>query len=315
MKSIVIALGVFVLGNCGLSAQTEQNVRPLSAKDGETWKIRWDRSDDFNGDQVDWKKWQLRPEKFFAWAWDNEKNTAVADGHLTITIRSNHNAGPSDKSAAANNNKSKASESLYTSGMLKSYARDNYGYYEARIKGAPVFPGVCPAFWLYSSIDDSAEADGAVRYSEVDIVEMTQRGDRVEGNEKITDHNLHAILSNGRKGIPGRGWQRPNNPAFSEKQAIEYHAPFDPREDFHTYGCSVGKESIIWYVDGVEIGRKQNEFWHRPMNVALSFGLRAPFAIFKDNRLMANPEADASELPTTMTVDYVRVWNLPVDSE
>ena len=42
----------------------------------------------------------------------------------------------------------------YTSGMLKSYATGTCGYYEARIKGAPLFPGVCPAFWLYSRIED-----------------------------------------------------------------------------------------------------------------------------------------------------------------
>lgn len=34
-------------------------------------------------------------------------------------------------------------------------------------------------------------------YSEIDIVEMTQRQSQKEGNERITDHNLHAILSNG----------------------------------------------------------------------------------------------------------------------
>ena len=194
--------------------------------------------------------------------------------------------------------------------MLKSYRKGVYGYYEARIKGAPMFPGVCPAFWLYSSIDDSLEQSGAVRYCEVDVVEMTQREGHEGGNERITDHNLHAIRSNGKKGKAGREWQRPNDPRYREKQAIEYHAPFDPRDDFHTYGCRVGKQEIIWYVDGVEVGRKPNELWHREMNVALSLGLRAPYALFTDNRLMANPNKDPDGFPTSMLVDYVRVWDL-----
>ncbi len=310
-KTFLHIIAIHAAAISALSAQTAENSRPLSAKEGEKWTIRWDRSDDFNGQQVDWKKWQQRPEKFFAWAWDNDNNTAVVDGQLTIAIRRGREGDPVAKNADGKNLRANDFESLYTSGMLKSYAKGTYGYYEARIKAAPVFPGVCPAFWLYSTIDDTAEAEGAVRYSEVDIVELTQRGDLVEGNVQISDHNLHAILSNGKKGIPGRAWQRPNQAGFSEAQAIEYHAPFDPREEFHTYGCLVGKETIIWYVDGKEVGQKNNEFWHRPMNVALSFGLRAPFSIFKDNRLVPNPDADASELPTEMLVDYVRVWDLP----
>jgi len=312
LSGILAVQGAAILS---LSAQTPENSKPLSAKDGEQWRIRWDRSDDFNGEAVDWKKWHLKPEKFFAWSWDNEQNASVSEGRLALTIRRTKAEGTTGEKVGQQKRKGANAESLYSSGMLKSYAKGTYGYYEARIKAAPLFPGVCPSFWLYSSIDDSVETEGAVRYSEVDVVELTQRGDRVEGNVKISDHNLHAILSNGQKGIAGRSWQRPNNPEFSEAQAIEYHAPFDPREDFHTYGCLVGKEEIIWYVDGSEIGRKKNQYWHRPMNVALSFGLRAPFSIFKNNRLFANPDADASQLPTEMLVDYVRVWDLPSGAE
>lgn len=284
-----LALALVYAAPLSLFAQVESNVRPLSAPDDTTWTIRWDRSDDFNGDAVDWKKWHLKPEKFFAWSWDNERNTEVSEGSLKITARQEE---------------SKA----LTSAMLKSYATGTYGYYEARIRGADIFPGVSPAFWMYSQIDDTVIGEGEVRYSEVDVVELTQRGPLVEGNERITDHNLHAILSNGKPGIPGRDWRRPNDSRYQATQANEYHAPFDPRTDFHTYGCEVGKEEIVWFVDGVEIGRKPNEFWHRKMNVALSMGFRAPFAIFGDNRLRTNPDADASELPVRMIVDYVRVW-------
>jgi beta-glucanase (GH16 family) len=194
--------------------------------------------------------------------------------------------------------------------MLKSYATGTYGYYEARIKGSPLFPGVCPAFWLYSRIEDTLVRPGEVRYSEIDIVEMTQRGDWVEGNERITDHNLHTILSNGKAGISGREWRRPNDERYKESQANEYKAPFDPREDFHTYGCRVTSDTITWYVDGVEVGRKKNDYWHRNMNVALSLGLRAPYARFTKKGLVPVEEQPASEFPTSMMVDYVRVWEL-----
>lgn len=287
-------------------AQTDQNARPLTAQPGEKWVIKWNRSDNFDGDSVDWRKWNQRPENFGAWTWDNESNVTAENGLLTMTVR---RVSPADVARRGLKDQS-GRPTPYTSGMLKSYGVGTYGYYEARLKGSPVFPGVCPSFWLYSKIDDSIVGKDAVRYSEIDIVELSQRGDRIAGNERISDHNLHAILSNGQNGRPGRQWQRPNDSRFKEKQANEYDAPFNPGLDFHTYGCFVGPEEIVWYVDGIEVGRKQNEHWHRKMNVALSLGLRAPYAKFADNRLTANTEHAAAELPTTMVVDYVRVWEL-----
>lgn len=283
-----------VLAAAPAFAQTAINSRPMTATPDQSWVIRWDRSDDFNGDGIDWRKWNPTPEKFNAWAWDNESNVAVADGFASITMR--HGASDAD--------------SPFTSGMLKSYAVGTYGYYEARIKAAEVFPGVCPSFWMYSKIDDSLVAKGEIRYSEIDIVELTQRGNRVSGNERIMDHNLHAVVSSGEKGIAGRAWRRPNDERFAKSQANEYKSPFDPRDDFHTYGCLVSRQEIVWYVDGMEVGRKPNELWHRKMNVALSLGLRAPYAVFKNNRLFADATQSADGFPTAMLVDYVRVWEL-----
>ena len=288
------------------TAQTGANSKPLTAKPGEEWVIRWNRSDDFKGDEVDWRKWNKKPEKFGIWSWDNQNNVSVSEGILTITLRcdQDHNSGESGKK------ESDGPPVAFTSGMLKSYATGTYGYYEARIKGAPLFPGVCPAFWLYSRIDDSVLKQGEVRYSEIDIVELTQRQSEIEGNEKITDHNLHTILSNGNQGLKGRAWRRPHDPRYKEAQALEYRAPFDPRSGFHTYGCLVGKDLIKWYVDGVEIGQKKNDFWHRKMNVALSLGVRAPYAVFENNRLNPARDQPAGDFPTSMQIDYVRVWEL-----
>ena len=284
-----------------LRAQTARNGRPLTANADENWIIRWNRSDDFNGDEVDWRKWNKNPETFGAWTWDNEANVSVADGYLSISLR---RRPPSGTSSPMGGRRS----TPYTSGMLKSYATGTYGYYEARIKGAPLFPGVCPAFWLYSRIDDSLVRPGEVRYSEIDIVEMTQRGDRIAGNERITDHNLHTILANGKAGIFGREWRRPSDERYKESQANKYEAPFDPRGDFHTYGCKVTSDTITWYVDGVEVGRKKNEYWHRKMNVALSLGLRPPYARFTKTGLVPVEAQPAGDFPTSMMVDYVRVW-------
>ncbi len=281
-----------------LYAQTAENGQPLTAASGEKWTIRWNRSDDFNGDEVDWRKWNRTPEKFGAWTWDNQNNCKVTDGFLTIIMRRDENP---DAGAGRQ-------PTPYKSGMLKSFATGTYGYYEVRLKGAPLFPGVCPSFWLYSPIDDKLVSVGAVRYSEIDIVELTQRGDRVAGNERIADLNLHAILSNGKSGLSGRDWLRPNDERYKLTQANEYITPFDPRSGFHVYGCDVTREHITWYVDGKEIGQKKNEYWHRKMNVALSLGLRPPYSKYTPKGFVPVTDQPGDGFPTAMVVDYIRVW-------
>lgn len=282
-----------------LFAQSSKNSVPLSAASTDQWTIRWDRSDDFNGGEVDWRKWNKSPENFGAWVWDNDSNVQVSNGVLQITMRR----------LPTPIVKGRRPPTPYTSAMLKSHVTGTYGYYEARLKAAPLFPGVCPSFWLYSKIDDSIVTKGEPRYSEVDIVELTQRGDRVKGNERIADCNLHAILSNGKPGIAGREWHRPNDERFKAEQANELHLSFDPRDDFHTYGCEVTPETIRWFIDGKMIGQKANRYWHREMNVALSLGLRPPYSTYTVRGFVPSDVEETDEFPTTMEVDYVRVWD------
>ena len=289
---------IFAFNLTSVFPQTPQANQPLTATGGEQWRIRWDRSDDFNGEAVDWQKWNKSPENFGAWIWDNDANVEVMDGRLRIAMQ--RLPVPISKAGRP--------PTPYTSGMLKSHATGTYGYYEARLKGAPLFPGVCPSFWLYSKIDDSIIEPGEVRYSEIDIVELTQRGSRVAGNERIADLNLHAILANGKPGLAGRNWQRPNDDKFKAAQANEYRLPFDPRTDFHTYGCNVTPQTITWYVDGETIGQKPNHYWHREMNVALSLGLRPPYSKYTTTGFVPTDVETTNEFPTTMEVDYVRVW-------
>ncbi len=296
---VVIAISFIACGQGKLFAQASKNSVPLSSTAADTWKIRWDRSDDFNGDSVDWRKWNRSPENFGAWVWDNERNVTVSQGVLQITMR--RLPKPIVKGNRA--------PTPYTSGMLKSHVTGTYGYYETRLKGAALFPGVCPSFWLYSKIDDSIVTEGETRYSEVDIVELTQRGDRVEGNHRIADCNLHAIVSGGKPGMPGRQWRRPNDERFRAEQANEVRLPFDPREDFHTYGCEITPQAITWFIDGKAIGQKPNRYWHRKMNVALSLGLRPPYSIYTAKGFVPSDIQVTDEFPTTMEVDYIRVWD------
>ncbi|MBU2951016.1 family 16 glycosylhydrolase [Tamlana agarivorans] len=265
----------------------------------DQWQIKWNASDEFNSTSPDWSKWQKTSglPNTTAWKWDNQRNVENNNGITALTMRQNaNNASDGD--------------TYFKSGILKSYATFTYGYFEAKIKGADIGEGVCPSFWLYSNFDRSV-SNGQTVYSEIDIVEL-QQFDWYEGHQddiRDMDLNLHAVVKQNGQDV----WRRPK--AYPDAQLNKWRAPWDPTKDFHIYGCEVNEQEIIWYVDGVEVGRKPNTYWHRPMNVTLSLGLRKPFVEFYNNRNNAvNPETNAAArakldgMPTTMYVDYVRVW-------
>lgn len=274
-------------------------VKPAQA--GENWQIRWSVSDEFTSATPDWKKWirQGGLPTVTAWSWDNDRNVSNSGGVAELVLR-----------PVAEKTGGKRSTWL-SSGILKSYRTFTYGFFEARIKGADVAgSGVCPSFWLFSNFDDKV-ADGETVYCEIDVVEM-QQFDWLNGHQDDVhdlDLNLHCVVKeNGR-----RNWRRPK--AFPKEQLNKWRAPWDPRADFHVYGCQVSREEIVWFVDGREVARKPNTHWHRPMHIALSLGARKPLVRFQENRNVAvDPETSGdaaalrSELPATMQVDYVRVW-------
>ncbi|WP_144207587.1 family 16 glycosylhydrolase [Shewanella donghaensis] len=288
-KLIFTACGVVSI----LSLQTfaAAPVAPPIAKQNETWVLQVKRSDEFNN--KDSAKWNFQPENFGVWSW-RDSNAVVAAGKLTLTTRrENHTRTFWD---GCNKKQVPNFPLYYTSGIAKSRATGNYGYYEARIKGANTYPGVSPAFWMYSTIDRSLTEDGDVQYSEIDVVELTQKNE-----VRKSDHDLHNIVVI--NGTPT--WQRPLQVPFNHNQII---LPYDPRNDFHTYGVNVTKDTITWYVDGQEIGSKQNKYWHRQMNLTLSQGLRAPLTEFRCNQFYPSPQRPANGYPTSMEIDYVRTW-------
>jgi len=164
---------------------------------------------------------------------------------------------------------------FYTSGIIKSRATPiKYGYFEARIKAAQRFPGVCPAFWVYRNEKNL--------WTEIDFVELTEQ----RKNVKLIDTNTHVF-------------KHPKLPGSKEvHEHRSWQAPWDPRDDFHAYGCEWDDKEIKWYVDGKLVATRKNDYWHQPLDVVLSFGVRSPLKEMPSDK----------EFPTVCQVDYVRVW-------
>ena len=252
-------------------------------------------SDEFNGRRLDERKWERDMAPWGDRAWRPE-NVEQKNGKLLIHAKYDRHK---DR---------RGNQYFYTVGILRSRKTATYGYFEARIKGCSRYPGLCPAFWLYSSGGRNPDFPH-ITYSEIDIVELQQgnfskgRGDA--GPQHI-DLNLHT-----REMIDGKEtWRRPQH--WPEVCKNDYTAPWDPRDDFHVYACENTPEKITWFIDGLKVAESPNHNWHLPMYVTLTMELRPPFIAWagEDGRQPVPENSVTTGFPTHMEVDYVRCWIL-----
>ena len=260
------------------------------------WNFIAGQSDEFDGDEINREKWNTDTKDFGPWSWEPENVTQKAGSmHLQMTQQDHQR----DKQTLH-----------YTSGMARNDKTITYGYFEARVKGCSRYPGASPAFWLYSIGPEhrfGAQDGETVAYSEIDVIELQQSEFDFETKTHFPvnriDCNLHSTLLKDGK----REWVRPNNRPDLCKN--HFDSEWDPREDYHIYAAENSHDWIVWYIDGKEVARKKNLYWHLPMHVTLSLGLRYPFVGYKNGERFAVPEKTTADgFPTTMSVDYVRVW-------
>jgi len=235
-------------------------------------------TDEFNASTVDSEKWNNDVNDWGVWSWEPE-NANVKKGNLHVRMAYEpHQRG--------------GEHLFYKSGIVKALKPITYGYFEARIKGCSRFPGVCPAFWMKGDLNGAS--------AEIDFMEIQE----VENNIKQIDCNLHANTVENGKVL----WYR---------ERRHWEAPWDPRDDYHVYGCENTPDSIHWYIDGLKILSAKNVYYHLPMYVMLSMGVRTPLRYFSKpdpehpeaHRAYADPNTSTTEgFPTEMLVDWVRVW-------
>ncbi|MER2490792.1 family 16 glycosylhydrolase [Catenovulum sediminis] len=321
MKTKILR-SALLFGAC-LTQVNAQISRPVGAIEGQLhWQILENRSDDFNANLLDSSKWVSAPKDLVIGAWTFDKNNSyIENGKLKIkATQETHTRWFNDScwDGKAGGPAKRVERTLYyKSGAVKSLTDGVYGYYEAKIKGVEVFPGLSPAFWLYSDGHpyDDRNVPGSVDYSEIDIVELQQADWHGPGPDdadpiNVTDHNLHARLVNEN----GQTfWRRPK--PYPDAQLLQYHAPFDPSADYHTYAVENRKDRIFWYVDGKLIGSKKNLYWHRPMHLIFSMGLRRQLIKYNGNCQRADPNPNTVTSvgfpeKATMSIDYVKSWKV-----
>lgn len=285
---------IVYIDQMALTAVVEEPVDTIYSPildENNSWEINTKYSDEFNNQGIDHDKWNTDVGDWGTWSWE-PGNVSNPDTVLALKMQQKqHTRG--------------GKEYYFTSGIAQIKEPITYGYFEARIKASAKGQGTCPAFWLYSVGQPTPTEEGGAQYCEIDAIEIFQ----IPNQLKRLEMNLHTrIIENGEL-----TWIRPGQ-GDNELTHNSWDAPWDPRDEFHTYGVCNRLDSIFWYVDGIQRGAKKNYYWHLPMNITVSMGLRTPYEKYIDGVRTVVPYPESSPepgFPTEMFCDYVRTWDTP----
>lgn len=164
----------------------------------------------------------------------------------------------------------------YTSGIITSEQSFSmqYGYFEIRAQ-MPEGKGLWPAFWMLT-------ADGEWP-PEIDVIEtLGHDPDGLYGTTHYTDASGKKTMNN----------------------AVVSQGLFDSSDGFHTYGVEWGPEQIVWYYDGIEVGRAANICFDQPMYMIANLAVGGYWP--------GNPDS-TTPFPAEMKIDWIRAYALESD--
>jgi beta-glucanase (GH16 family) len=257
------------------------SVSPSQVAVGAQWQMVWhDEFDGKAGAPPDPAHWGYDLGSQMGWGndeWEYYTNDPAnasmdGDGHLAITARK------SDGSIDCY-----YGPCQYTSARLltKNLFQFKYGLIQARIK-VPTGVGLWPAFWMLGSNIDTEGWPGS---GEVDVMENVGR----------TPNTLYGTIHGpGYSGGAGIGGTVQTTAALSD--------------DYHVFGVEWSKEGVKWTLDGKQY------FQATPADAAPNdwvfdhdFFILLNLAV---GGLFAGLISPDTVFPATMSVDYVRVYQL-----
>lgn len=251
--------------------------------------------DEFSGSQLDAGKWNYEQGYYIgndpnSWGWGNaelqhytnsSQNVFLQDGKLNIRALNDPKSFPQDPNRYAQ----------YSSGKIntKDHFSFKYGRVDFRAK-LPTGNGIWPALWMLP--EDSVYGAWAAS-GEIDVMEAKGR------------------LPGTTSGAVHFGGQWPVNRYI----AGEYHFPQGQTfaNDFHVYTLIWEDDNFKWYVDGKFFFKVTRNQWYSvaaPNNPNAPFD--EPFYIIMNLAVGGHFDGglspDPSDIPATMQVDYVRVY-------
>jgi beta-glucanase (GH16 family) len=284
---------------------------PTAVTGGATWRAVF--SDDFNGTAVDGTKWNVPNNSNFGSGNDEDQcyrsaNVTVSGGTAKLTAKRQTVSG-------CGSNPQGGSTYYFTSGMLTTRGQDGplrmkftHGYAEVQMR-VPRGNAYWDAFWLAEPGDGTSP--GWPAYGEIDVSEIY--GARPD----VTESNFHRT-----GGDIGAGDHNVNSPP-SSNTGISINPPnafvSGGTNNWHRYGINWTDNKMQWFVDGVLV-RTYNASSTADLNglsysksiiLNLALGGGGP----QDHGYTGRESGGAynngnlvADLPGTMEIDYVRVW-------
>ena len=286
---------------------------PTAVTGGATWRGIW--ADEFSGAAVDTSKWNVANNSNYGSGNHEDQcyraaNTTVAGGTLRLT-------GRRQTVSDCGTNPAGGTNYYFTSGMVTTRAQGGamkmkyrHGYAEVRAR-VPRGNIYWPAFWLVGPSDGSSP--GWPAYGEVDVFEIYgSRPDVAESNFHKTGGNI------------GAGAHNVNSPPSSSLgKNINPPNAFvaGGTQNWHTYGINWTANKLEWFIDGIKV-RTYNasvsaDFsalgYEHSIILNLAMGGNGPRY---PNHGYTGAETSTgynngnlvADLPGTMEIDYVRIW-------
>ena len=239
MKQLaIILLSTALLGACGIQHNHQSNgiSHPLPlitdrTSQSEEWIYNEQVSDEFEA-PFDTTKWYNYNPNWVGRAPSlfRSSNVRIEDGQLILT-------GKREQVADA-----PEGYHTFTSAAVQSKTKVLYGYFEIECK--PMDSALSSAFWLYTN--------DSIKQEEVDIFEICGRNDNDPSYDKTYFATSHYIL-------------------YKQNVQISDHVTHitDGRwaDQWITAGLKWTRNELIWYVNGKEIRRRHNDFWHSPETI------------------------------------------------
>jgi len=258
MKLTILFVGVFVC--CLAEAQHQILASPSPLPGGaDNWELVW--SDEFDGpdSELD-RKWQSQngpSSHILSSRW--RENVSVTNGFLRLVARKERRGGQE-----------------WTAGSIWTREMFQYGYFECRYRYAEA-EGLNNSFWLMPT------GQGGVSGGKLFEIDVNEGHYPNTLNSNIHNHSDTKTI-NGKRTHP----TSPRKFTFSDKNFAR---------EFHVHGLQWTRSALVFYLNGKEIRRVQNEFCHSPASVWLSLAV-IPWA----GRITDAIDGKAME------VDYVRIY-------
>ncbi len=227
-----------LLITCLMSCTTQvkkqdlQTPTPTAEINHADWVLNESLSDEFDGDRLDATKWFDHNPTWLGRepSLFKKENVSVKNGMLILT-------GKRETLVDA-----PKGYHTFSSAAVQSTKKVLYGFFEIKCKA--MNSALSSAFWLYTQ--DSTKQE------EIDIFEICGRNDSTPSYD-------HAYFATSHYIIKTKDLQISDH--VNHKSEVRY------ADKFIVSGLKWTREEIIWYIDGKEIRRRKNDFWHSPETI------------------------------------------------